>query len=211
MTTEDDVFIVYQRGGYVKNSRFVKKPEDIPRFLTTPKKNSNGEEIIPAVVIMSNREVCLTSWDKRHHRRCKKVSFPFILHWSNTKKLEYGLAAWPQKNVVDKLEITDDGRCYQKGADSSNAPRWKAYRVSPNNKECFLHLSNVIVFNDIVSVKNAYGHWHNCKISDNDHVIIDYGDNVDLFALDHPILKTFYVEGETVGTLDEIVNIVKKD
>ena len=209
MATKDGVFTVYQRGGYLKNCRFVKKVGDIPKMLTAIRKTAEGDDIPPAVTVKPDGDVEMLSWDPRHHLRRKTAKFPFILHWCNTKTVEGGLAAWPQKGGFDKLDITDQGRCYRIDERNSQTRRYEAIVVTTSNKQYLSSLPNVRVSKGICRIRNSHGKIRTCEFfnTNAEAVIVNYGDSVEMFHMYHSILETFYVErdGKTVGTLADLV------
>lgn len=191
-----ELFTVHKKAGERKTCRLIRNTREIPAFLLDAgavRINSNGTVTMTAVEGEATREL------------------PFFLAWEKTEKLACGYGSWPKDNGWTTLDVTEDGRCFDKAADDSAMPRYKACRLIRPIALYFGVKESISIRNSHCWVKTSWGETRESQIPEDNHceaILIEYEDGgVNILTLSEPSAQDYFVEidGHDIGKLVDLV------
>lgn len=194
-TTLDSVFTIHKKAGERKTCRMIRKADEIPQFLLDSgavRVNDDGSVTMTAVEGPATREI------------------PFFLAWEKTEKLPCGYGSWPKDNGASTLDVTEDGRCFDKAADDASMPRYKACKLTIPLPRYFSAKQSVSIRNMVCMVQTSWGELRTSRIPETgcDAILIEYEDGgVNILTLSEPSASDYIVEvdGKDIGKLVDLV------
>ena len=188
-------FTIHKKAGERKTCRLIRKADEIPQFLLDSgavRVNDDGTITMIAVEGPATREI------------------PFFLAWEETDKVPGGFGSWPKDNGWDTLVTTADGRCFNKAADDSAMPRYKACRLKFDLPCHFFFKEGVSFDGEVCTVQTSWGETRTSVIPEEgcDAVLVEYEDGgVNILTLSEPSAAEYFVEvdGKDVGSLVDLI------
>jgi len=198
-TNTTGIFKIHKRAGERKTCRLIRKADEIPQFLLdsgTVRVNDDGSITMIAVEGPATRKI------------------PFFLAWEKTDKLEGGYGSWPKDNGWDTLDVTADGRCFDKAADDAAMPRYTACKLVLPLPHYFSDKQAVSIRNMVCFVQTSWGEVRTSRIPETgcEAVLVEYEDGgVNILTLSEPSAADYFVVGEDGEDAGKLVDLIRQE